>query len=144
MADILFGDFQPTGMLTHSWPAAMEQIPINWGDASYDPLFPYKYNISSLDDPQPAAVVNLHLNQNFPNPFNPSTTITYTLPKPARVLLKIYDLLGQEVTTLPQQNQTAGTHLISFNGDGYSSGIYFYRLEVDGRFSETKKMILLR
>jgi beta-glucosidase len=144
VADILFGDFQLTGMLTHSWPAAMEQIPINWGDASYDPLFPYKYNISSLDDPQPAAVVNLYLNQNFPNPFNPSTTITYTLPKPARVLLKIYDLLGQEVTTLSQQNQTAGTHLIFFNGAGYSSGIYFYRLEVDGRFSETKKMILLR
>ncbi len=144
VADILFGDFQPTGMLTHSWPAAMDQIPINWGDAIYDPLYPYKHNVSNLDDHQQASGINFYLNQNFPNPFNPSTTISYALPKPARVILKIYDLLGSELATLVQQNQAAGSHSISFDGAGYSSGIYFYKLEVDGQFSETKKMILLR
>ena len=88
------------------------------------------------------------LGQNFPNPFNPSTTIRYELPKQTKVTLKIYNLLGQEVKTLVNTTQQAGFHTIKWtgrNGAGYavSSGLYFYRL-VAGEFSKAKKMLLLK
>jgi hypothetical protein len=82
--------------------------------------------------------------QNYPNPFNPQTTIKYSLPLAGLVTLKIYDLLGREVTTLIQgKKETAGNHSINFNANNLPSGIYFYRLQAD-KFSETKKMILIK
>jgi beta-glucosidase len=144
IADILFGDYQPTGMLTHSWPRSMDQIPINWGDENYDPLYPYKYRISAVNENRPVPLARFYLNQNYPNPFNSSTTISYTIRQPGRVVLRIYDLLGGEVKTLVQQNQLPGSYSISFNAGEISSGVYFYRLQVNNQFTETKKMIVLR
>ncbi len=83
------------------------------------------------------------LDQNYPNPFNPSTTISYSIPKEGYVTLKIYDILGNEVSTLVSDRQTAGNYKIEFNGENLSSGIYFYTLR-HGRFSSTKKMILMK
>jgi hypothetical protein len=83
------------------------------------------------------------LYQNHPNPFNPSTMINYQLPKRSFVSLKIYDLLGKEVTTLVSANQSAGAHNIIWNATGVPSGIYYYRLSVDS-FIDTKKLILLK
>ncbi|MCH9028554.1 MAG: T9SS type A sorting domain-containing protein, partial [Bacteroidetes bacterium] len=81
--------------------------------------------------------------QNFPNPFNPSTTIYYALPKEGSVELKIYDILGNEIMTFSEKEQSAGYHKIEFDAARYNSGVYIYRLQA-GIFVETKKMILLR
>jgi len=94
---------------------------------------------------------NYKLNQNFPNPFNPQTTISYELPFNAYVKLIVYDILGNEVEILVNEVKYAGSYNINFNVKNLSSGIYYYRLTVmeteksNGiTFQQTKKMILLR
>ncbi len=90
------------------------------------------------------SVFNLH--QNYPNPFNPSTTIRFTLAEQSVVTLKVYNLLGQEVTTLINKEELdEGEQTIDFVADNLSSGVYFYKITVDGgRYQEIKKMVLLR
>jgi len=89
----------------------------------------------------------LALNQNFPNPFNPSTAISYYLPFDAAVTLKVYDMLGKQVTSLVNGNQPAGSYNFRFNGADLSSGIYFCVLKATGsniNFSKTMRMILTK
>ena len=83
------------------------------------------------------------ISQNYPNPFNPSTTISYALPNSEMVTIRVYNLLGQVVRTLVNQNQSAGTHTISFKADDLTSGIYFYSIQA-GSFNQVKKMMLLK
>ncbi|HUI28987.1 MAG TPA: T9SS type A sorting domain-containing protein [Candidatus Acidoferrales bacterium] len=83
------------------------------------------------------------LNQNYPNPFNPSTVITYQLSGVSQVTLKVYDVLGREVSTLVNEKQVAGGHSVRFDGSNIPSGVYFYRL-IAGKLTVTKKMVLLR
>ena len=82
------------------------------------------------------------LMQNFPNPFNPTTTIRYDLPRATKVSLKVYDVLGREVATLAHDHLNAGHYQVQWNAN-VASGIYFYRLQTE-EFVETKKMILLK
>lgn len=85
----------------------------------------------------------ISLNQNFPNPFNPVTNISYTLNTNGFVELEIYNSLGQKKETLFNGFQQSGFHQIKFDGKNYPSGIYYYRIKVDGnKFVDTKKMIL--
>ncbi len=85
------------------------------------------------------------VNQNFPNPFNPVTTIEYSIPvgTRGRTSLRVYDLLGREVVVLMNEPQTPGTHSVRFDGSRLSSGVYFYRLQAGSRVA-TRKMMLLR
>jgi hypothetical protein len=83
------------------------------------------------------------LSQNYPNPFNPSTTIYYSLPKSANVKLTVFDVLGNEVTTLVNENKLGGTHKIDFNAGNLASGIYFYKL-IAGDYVEVRKMTLIK
>ena len=83
------------------------------------------------------------LNQNYPNPFNPSTVISYSIPGSEFVTLKIFDMLGNEVSVLVNEEQPAGTHNVEFNSTGLSSGTYFYRIQA-GSFADSRKMILLK
>jgi Zn-dependent M28 family amino/carboxypeptidase len=83
------------------------------------------------------------LEPNYPNPFNPSTTIRYGLPHKSIVQLAVYNTLGQEVALLVQGEQEAGYHEVRFDASGLSSGVYFYRLQT-GDFVQTRKLLLLR
>jgi hypothetical protein len=98
---------------------------------------------SVREDPAAGLPETYALSQNYPNPFNPLTNIQYSIPKSGFVTLKIYNLLGQEVATLVEGNQTAGTYVATFDASRVSSGVYFYRLS-SGRFVEVKKMLLLK
>ena len=81
--------------------------------------------------------------KNYPNPFNPSTTISFTLKEGTNVKLTVYDRLGREVKTLVDENKSAGTYTIEFNASGLPSGIYFYRIKTDSR-TEVRKMIFAK
>ena len=83
------------------------------------------------------------LMQNYPNPFNPSTSIEYSVPSNEYVLLKVYDLLGNEVNTLVNERQSAGNYEVNFDASNLASGIYFYRIQ-SGSFIQTKKLMLLK
>jgi hypothetical protein len=83
------------------------------------------------------------LSQNYPNPFNPVTRISYALPKAGFVTLKIYDIMGREVRTLVNEYKTANNYSVEFNASELSSGVYFYRINVNG-FSEMRKMMLIK
>jgi eukaryotic-like serine/threonine-protein kinase len=83
------------------------------------------------------------LNQNYPNPFNPETIISYQLPVTSMVNVKIYDMLGNEMATLINEEQNAGEYQVKFDGTDLSSGIYLYRIQTNN-YTETNKMILMR
>lgn len=89
------------------------------------------------------VVTDYTLSQNFPNPFNPSTVITFSVPQETEVTVRVYNALGQQVMTLASGQYSAGTHHVTFNGADLSSGIYFYSLSA-GKQTITKKMMLLK
>jgi len=86
---------------------------------------------------------DFNLHQNYPNPFNPLTKINYSLPKATRVHIRVYDLLGRLVKTLVNEFKEAGSYDVQFDGTGFASGVYFYRIEA-GNFVVSKKMVLVK
>ncbi len=92
---------------------------------------------------EPNVVDRFILYQNFPNPFNPVTTINYDLKENAVVQLNVYDILGQRIVTLVNEQQSAGSHFAVFDAGGLSTGVYFYRL-VAGHYKDTKKMLVVK
>lgn len=85
----------------------------------------------------------LSLEQNYPNPFNPSTTITYSIPYNGFVKIRVYDILGKEITSLVNEEKQTGIHQIIFNGSNLSSGIYFYKIEFAEHMA-VKKLLLVK
>lgn len=83
------------------------------------------------------------LDQNYPNPFNPTTTIKYQLPQDGLVILKIYDVLGNEIATLVNEQKVAGIYEVNFDASSLSSGVYIYKIQA-GHFINSKKMILIK
>lgn len=105
----------------------------------YDGMFEY----SQIVEVEIPFVNEFSLSQNQPNPFNPNTVISYQSPAASHVLLKVYNVLGNEVATLVSEQKPAGIFEVEFNAEKLPSGIYFYKLQA-GSFTETKKMVLLR
>lgn len=103
-----------------------------------------KYGNSSELNSTNSVPVNFGLGQNFPNPFNPSTTIEFSIPNESGVKLRIYDLLGKQVDVLVDQVLTSGAHSITFNASRLSSGIYFYEITTADGFKAVKKMNLIK
>jgi photosystem II stability/assembly factor-like uncharacterized protein len=99
--------------------------------------------ITSAGDIEGNFCKDFTLLQNYPNPFNPSTRISYSIPAHGKVLLKVYDALGREVSKLVDEEKAVGNYEIEFNADGLASGMYFYRLSA-GDIVISKKMILLK
>jgi hypothetical protein len=95
----------------------------------------------SVEDDYSLRTFNLA--QNYPNPFNPRTIIKYSIPYTSFVQLKVYDVLGNEIVTLVNKENPAGSHEVELDAKGIPSGVYFYKLNA-GNFSQTKKMVLLR
>jgi photosystem II stability/assembly factor-like uncharacterized protein len=109
---------------------------------STDSLISFSHSITLIISTK-TLILNYFLSQNYPNPFNPRTLISYQLPVSGIVTLKVYDILGNEITTLVNEEKPAGNYEVEFDGTGFSSGVYFYKLSA-GSFVETKKMVLLK
>ena len=114
----------------------------------------YNYRLNQLDFDGTQEVIGeltvyltlpekFSLGQNYPNPFNPSTTISFSILNSEFITLKVFDVLGNEVATLINEEKSAGSYQVEFDASALTSGIYFYKLQA-GNFIETKKMILLR
>ncbi len=145
-------------------PKLDNSIATNWG-ISNNHGTPGKRNYSyivTVKETKKNISSKFELQQNYPNPFNPTTRIKYTLPsnisshlgkeriKKGFVTLKVYDILGKEVATLVNEQQSAGTYQVTFNGSNLPSGVYFYKLQVSPSsssgqgFVKTKKLMLLK
>jgi len=130
---------------SHMLAVNLNRVGTYWND-------PYEYEgLLELQSPftkvgeEPAAQIptSVHLDQNFPNPFNPSTTIRYGLPNRSIVQLAVFNTLGQLVTVLVQREVEAGNHEVRFDALNLASGVYFYRLKA-GEYVQTRKLLLLR
>lgn len=141
----------PTGTPTLN-PVHYQRIHVE--DIPAEPLWDYHYppfHVDSTDMPQPvnaeerpALPQQFTLYQNYPNPFNPSTAIQFDLARAAEVTLKVFNVLGEEVTTLLSHAPlNAGAQIVNFNAENLSSGVYMYQLEAGG-VTETRKMILMK
>ncbi len=116
-------------------------------DEAYSRIMQLKnrYKVASVSSPLASRYVapNALYLSNYPNPFNPSTTIRYGLPRGSHVLLTVFNTLGQQVATLVQGEEEAGYHEVRFDGTGLSSGVYFYQMTA-GDYVATKKLLLLK
>lgn len=99
--------------------------------------------VTEVEDDTENILTCFSLNQNYPNPFNPSTTIEFTIPKKEEVQLNIFNSLGQKIAVLIDEPLSNGNYRIDFNGQKYSSGVYFYQLKTKN-YCEVKKMLLLK
>jgi hypothetical protein len=128
------------------------RLQINAGNSNInlyiDNISLYLDNASGIHDRDPVTQ-NYVLEQNFPNPFNPKTTIQYNLPERCNVRIEIFNVLGEHVQTLVNKTQSAGKYQFNFDASSYSSGIYFYQLTAaslnDGKnFSNVRKMMIIK
>ena len=101
-----------------------------------------EFDLVGVEDEE-TLPVEYALEQNYPNPFNPSTTFRYSIPTQSKVVIKVYDILGNEITTLMDEEKSVGTYELTWNAEQLPSGVYFYQLKA-GSFVETKKMLLLK
>jgi flagellar hook assembly protein FlgD len=104
--------------------------------------------ISDISNENNTIITEFRLSQNYPNPFNPTTTINFTIPHKAKVILEIYNVLGQKIRTMINANLDRGLHEAQWNskndaGNLLGSGVYFYRIKA-GKYVAAKKMILLK
>lgn len=125
----------------HNGEDSVVKAALKWINANIPP--------ASIETEIPS--ISFNLAQNFPNPFNPLTTISYSVSDPGFVSLKVYDILGREVKTLVDKSQVRGEYKVKFDAKNLSSGLYFYRLQVINNsngskqlYSKTKKMLLVR
>jgi len=101
-----------------------------------------KQTITAINDEENIPI-SFKLEQNYPNPFNPTTKIKYAVPERTRVVIKIYDITGSEISTLVNKELDTGWYEMDFNATALSSGVYFYRMQA-GSYVSIKKMLLIK
>jgi hypothetical protein len=123
----------------------------SFGAGGYDVwLIKLEADSPSVVDNEIRIVDSYSLEQNYPNPFNPSTKIKYSVPHSSNVVIKVFDILGNEIETLVNEEKAVGTYEITWYAEKLPSGIYFYRLQAvptgrqAGSFVEIKKMVLMK
>ena len=137
-SDVLYA-IRPQGRSSREYLQSEFELDINKTNSSFDDVF-------TFDTKQPETSFcpkEYSISQNYPNPFNPTTKINFVVKEEGVVKIKIYDILGREITTLINKEYAIGKHSVNFNGTNLTSGVYFYRIEINS-FSDTKKMLLLR
>jgi len=113
-------------------------------DEDKNVLEAYSLEAAGVDNENENRLLSSYsLSQNYPNPFNPSTVISYQVPEEGMVTLKIYDILGNEVKTLVEENKSVGSYKVNFDASELAGGVYIYRLTA-GAFSSSKKMLLIK
>jgi hypothetical protein len=138
--DTSFTDTQTDGSKTYYYRVAAVDYSGNIGTFSDELTVLNVLGVESNDDALPKA---FELSQNFPNPFNPSTTIRFGVPRATFVSLKVYNELGQEVASLVSNEMPAGYHTVQWNAAGMPSGMYFYKMQSQD-FVQTKKLLLMK
>jgi len=130
-----------------TWVYRLKQLDLD-GTFNYGPEATVA-RVTTVYDNGPGS--SFFLAQNYPNPFNPTTTLQYQVPGTNHVSLKVYDILGKEVTTLVDENKPAGSYTVTFDASGLPSGVYYYHFEAlaqpgtqGGTFMATKKLVLLK
>jgi hypothetical protein len=111
--------------------------------SKWSPVWSFSIILNSIVNENLSILSDYVLGQNFPNPFNPSTTIQYSIPKNSKVDVSIYTLAGKKIKTLVNKNQTPGNYQVTWNGANHVSGVYIYKIKAD-KFVQFKKMLLVR
>ncbi len=139
-------DGEESWLVHHAYDAEANGIPtlriekLIWDEDNW----PVVENTTSVGEEKPSSTPGAFaLYQNYPNPFNPTTSIGFRIAESGLVTLKVYDVLGREVSTLVEEYKSAGEYKIEFNALSLPSGIYFYRIQA-GDFIDTKKLILIK
>lgn len=125
-----------------NWPGLPDSTTVFPQKMEIDYIRVYEDGPSSVEEGSNVPI-EFNLYQNYPNPFNPSTTISFSIPNNEFVSLKVYDMLGNKVASLINENLMKGTHRIGFSPSDLASGIYYYRLQA-GNLVDTKRMVLLK
>jgi len=115
----------------------------SFGDGVFSRINIDGTNIVSVPNNGISLPTKFSLSQNYPNPFNPSTKIKYSIPHSSKVVIKLFDILGNEIETLVNEEKPAGEYRFQLNAASLSSGVYFYRIQA-GSFVETRKMVLMK
>ena len=145
----------PSGNYISNYNTAfsIDTLTVSGGTVSFylkeNPVFIETISTTSTEETGSITPNEFRLNQNYPNPFNPKTVISFQLPVCSKATLKVYDVLGQEVRTLVNENKSAGYHSVVWDGRDnlgsyVCSGVYFYYLEAGDEFSQTKKLLLIK
>jgi hypothetical protein len=141
--DIVFNDPEdPNNLGFALWPA-QGSLRNDMGAYGGNGWIPIANDVNEDDLGKLKLPTQFSLSQNYPNPFNPTTTIEFALPKSEFVTLKIYNLLGQEVTELVAKRLTAGNYKYTWDAGSLSSGVYYYKIEA-GSYIQARKLILLK
>ena len=128
--------------LAHGWAAFASPI-VGWSAGPNNIVYKWDSSVLTSINEKNNIIESFGLEQNYPNPFNPSTTIKFQVPNTSFVNLKVYDILGNEVATLVNEEKPVGTYELNWNAINLPSGVYFYRCKLEILFKQ-RKMILLK
>ena len=135
--------WEPGGISAPQWTSPWENLALfGFDNEVLSSISVFKDSGLTFND-EKIKIENYSLSQNFPNPFNPTTTIIYKLKENNFTSLKVYDIFGKEISILINEKQSAGNYKIEFNATNFASGIYFYKL-CSGNFIQTKKMMVVK